>query len=75
METLNLNKLLNCFLDWKITFIFDCGNVLLTDLDKHFLKFVENFPKNRRTRNNFLLGTVGAIYLGMYNMSKNFLIH
>ena len=30
MESLNLKKLLNRFLDWGITFILHCGNDLLT---------------------------------------------
>ena len=74
MEPLNLNKLLNRFLDWKITLILHCGNDLLTALYKRFLKFKENVPKNGRTTNNSFLGTVRAIYLGTYNLSKN-LIH
>ena len=67
MEFLNLSKLLNRFLDWKIIFILHFA--------LHFLKFKENFPKNGRTTNNSLLGTVGTICLGMYNLSKNILIH
>ena len=67
MEFLNLSKLLNRFLDWKRIFILHFA--------LHFLKFKENFPKNGRTTNNSLLGTVGTICLGRYNLSNNFLIH
>ena len=49
MDSLNLNKLLNRFFDWKITFILHCGNGLLIDLYKCFLKFKENVPENGRT--------------------------
>ena len=52
MESLNSNKLLNRFLDWKITFILHCGNVLLKDLYKCVLKFRVNFPESGRTINN-----------------------
>ena len=45
MESLNLNKLISRFLDWKITLIFRCVNDLLTALYKPFLKFKENVPK------------------------------
>ena len=41
MESLNLNKLLNRFLDWEVTLILHCGNDLLTALYKRFLKFKE----------------------------------
>ena len=51
MESLNLKKLLNQFLDWKITFTLHCGKDLLTNLYKPFLKFKENVPKYRRTTN------------------------
>ena len=51
MESLNLKKLLSLFLDWKVTLILRCGNVLLTDLYKRVLKFIENFRKNGRTIN------------------------
>ena len=44
MESLNLNKLLNQFLDWKITFILYCGNALLTDL----YKFVNVFSNSKK---------------------------
>ena len=74
MEYLNLNKLLNWFLDWKITFILHCGNNLLTDLYKHFLRFKESFPRNGRLTISSLLGTVGTICLATFNLSKNFLI-
>ena len=74
MESLNLKKLLNRFLYWKITFVLYCGNDLLTDLYKHFLKFKENVPKNGRTTNNSLLGTFETTCLGTYNLSINFLI-
>ena len=73
MEPLNLKKLLNRFLYWKIPFVLYCGNDLLTDLHKHFLKFKENVPKNGRT-NNSLLGTFETTCLGTYNLSINFLI-
>ena len=63
METLNLNKLLNQFLDWKITLILHCGNDLLTALHKRFLKFKENVPKNGRTTSNSFFGTVSTICL------------
>ena len=75
MDSLNLKKLLNRFLDWKITFILHCGKDLLTNLYKCFLKFKENAPKYGRKTNNSFLGTVGTICLGTYNFSKNFLIH
>ena len=75
MDSLNLDKLFDQFLAWKITFILHCGSDLLTDLYKRFLKFKENLPKNRTTTNNSLIGTVDIICLGMYNFSKNFLIH
>ena len=75
MESLNLNKLLNRFLDSKVTFILHCGNDMLTDLYKRFLKFKENVPKNGRTTNNSFLGTAGTISLGTYTLSRNFLIH
>ena len=50
MEFLNLKKLLNQFLDWKITFILHSGNDLLTDLYKCFLKSKENVPRYGRTK-------------------------
>ena len=75
MASLNLKKLLNRFLDWKVTFILHCGKDLLTDLYKRFLKFKENVPKHGRTTNNSFLGTVDTICVGTYNLSKNFLIH
>ena len=65
MESLNLKKLLNRFLDWKITYIVHC-----TDLYKSFFKFKENIPKYGRTTNNSFLGTVDVICLGAYNLSK-----
>ena len=71
MESFNFNKLFNRFLDWKITFILHCVNDLLTNLYKLFLKFNENFPKNGRTANNPILGTVRTVCLGTYNLSKN----
>ena len=74
MESLNLKKLFNRFLDLKITFILHCGKDLLTDLYKPFLKFKENVPKYGRTANSSFLGTLGAICLGTYNLPKNFLI-
>ena len=55
MESLNLNKLLSQFLEWKITFILHCGNVLVTDLYKWVFEFTENVPKNGRKINNSLL--------------------
>ena len=58
MKSLNLKKLLNRFSDWKKAFILHCGRDLLTDLDKRFLKLKENVPKNGRTTNNSLLGTL-----------------
>ena len=58
MESLNLNKVLNQFLDWKITLMLHCGSDLLTKLCKRFPKFKKNVPKNGRTANNYLLGTV-----------------
>ena len=75
MESGNLNKLLNRFLNWKITLILHCGNNLLAALYKRFLKFKENVPNNGRTTNNSFLGTVSTICLGTYNLSRNFLIH
>ena len=75
MESLNLNKLLNRSLEWKITLILHCGNDLLTAVYKHFLKFDENVPKNGRTTNNSFLGTVSTICVGTYNLSRKFLIH
>ena len=75
MESLNLKKLLNRFLDWKITFTLHCGKDLLTDLYKRFLKIKSNIPKYGRTTNNSFLGTAGTICLGTYNLSKNSLIH
>ena len=47
MESLNLNKLLNQFLDWKITSILHCGSYLQTDLYKRFLRFKGNVPINK----------------------------
>ena len=75
MKSLNLKELPNRFLDWKITFILDCGKELLTDWYKSFLKFKENVPKYGRTTNNSFLGTVSTICLGTHNLSTNFLIH
>ena len=75
MEFLRLKKLLNRFLDWKTTFILQYDNVLLTDLHKHVLKFAEYFPKNGRAINNSFLCTVVTVCLGMYSLSKKFLIH
>ena len=66
MESMNLNKLLNQFLDWTITLIFHCGNDLLTALYKRFLKFKENIPKNGRTTSNSFFGTVSTICLQFY---------
>ena len=60
MEFLNLKKLLNRFMDWKIIFILHYDDDLLTDLYKRFLKFKENVLKNARTTNNSLLDTVGV---------------
>ena len=48
---------------------------MLTDLYKRFLKFKENFTKNGRTTNNFLLRTIGTIWLGTFNLSNNFSLH
>ena len=73
MESFNLKKLLHRFFDWKITFILHCGSDLLADLYKSFLKFKKNVPKNGRTSNKSLLGTVDTICLGMHNLSKKFL--
>ena len=75
MESLNLDKLLNQFLDWKKTLMLHCGNALLTTLYKRFLKFRENVPKNGRTTSNSFFGTVSTICLETYNLSRNFLIH
>ena len=75
MEFLNLNKILNQFLDWKITLILHCGNDLLTASYKCFLKFKENVPKNGRTTSNSFFGTISTVCLGTYNLSRNFLIH
>ena len=52
-----------------------CGNDLLTNLYKRFLKFIENSPQNGRTINNSFLGTIGRNCLGTYNLSKNLFIH
>ena len=60
---------LNQFLDWKVTFILHWGSDLLTNLYKRFVKFKENVPKNGRTTNNSILGTVDTICY------QNFLIH
>ena len=67
MEALNLNKLLNRFLDWKITIISHRGNDLLTHLYKRFLKVKENVPKNGRTTNNssWIFTFNGKIYIFM----------
>ena len=75
MESLNLNKILSQFLDWKITLMLHCGSDLLIDLYKRFLKFKKNVPENGRTTNNSFLDTVDKICVGTYNLSKNFLIH
>ena len=75
MEPLNLKKLLNRFLDRKITFILHCGKELLTNLYKRFLKFKENVPKYGGTTNNSFLVIVITICLGTYTLFKNFLIH
>ena len=75
MESLNLKKLLSQFLNWKITFILHCGHDLLTDWYKRFLKLKENVHGYGGTTNNSLLGTVGTICLGTYNLSKNVLIY
>ena len=75
MESLNLNKLLNRSLDWKITLTLHCGNNLPTAVYKRFFKFNENVPKNGRTTNNSFLGTVSTICLVKYNLSRKFLIH
>ena len=75
MESLNLKKVLNRFLDWKVTSILHCGKDMLTDLCKRFLKFKENVPKYGITTNNSFSGIVGTICSGTYNLSKNFLIH
>ena len=69
MESLNLNKLLNRLLDWKITLILHFGNDLLTALYKRFLKFKENVLKNGRKTSNSFFGTVSTICLGTYNLS------
>ena len=74
MESLNLKKLLDEFLDWKIFFILHCSNELLTNLYKRCLKFRENVPKYGRTTNNTLSGTVGTICLGTYNLFKIFFL-
>ena len=57
MESSNLKKLHNRFLDWKITFILHCGNGSLTDLYKRFLKFTENVPKYGAITNNSFSGS------------------
>ena len=75
MKPLNLRKLLDRFLDLKITFILHCSNDLLTDLYRRFLKFKENFPKNGRTIKNPPLGTVGTTCFETYSLSKNVLVH
>ena len=75
VESLNLNKLLSRFLDWKRTFIMHCGNVLLSDFYKGILKFIENFPKNSWIIKFFFLVTVGTICLGTSILSKRFLMH
>ena len=72
MESLNLNKLLNRFLDWKITFILYCGKDLPTDLYKRSLKLKEKVPKNGRTTNNFLLGTVCIFLFREAQFVQNF---
>ena len=59
-------------LEFKQTTQFDF--FLLIDLYKWFLKFVEHFPKNGRTISNFLLSTVGTIFLGTENFSNHFLL-
>ena len=72
MEFFNLNKILNQFADRKITFIKHCCK---DDLYKCFLQFKNNSLKDERATNNAILGTVGTIYLGTYNLSKTFLIY
>ena len=52
MEYLNLKKLLNRFVGWKITFTLHCDKDLLNDIYKRFLKFEENVPKYGRATNN-----------------------
>ena len=44
-----------------ITYVLHCGNVLPTEMCKRFLKFIKKVPKNGRTMNNSILGTVGTI--------------
>ena len=45
-----------------MTFILHCGNDLLTDLYKSFLKLKKNVPKMYfKTTANSLLGTVGTV--------------
>ena len=75
IESLNLNKFFNRFLDWKITVILPCANGSLTDLYKSVLEFIENIPKNGGTINDCFLYPVGTICLGNYSLSKNFLIY
>ena len=75
MVSLNLNELLNRFLDWKTTLILHCGNNLLAALYKRCLKFKENVPENGRTTSNSFFGTVSTICLGTYNLSRKSLKH
>ena len=52
MESLNLNKLLNLFLEWKITFILHCDNDLLNNLYLYiFSNSKKMFVKIGRTTN------------------------
>ena len=72
MEFFNLNKLLNRFLDWKITLILHGSNDLLTALYKRFLKFKKNVPKNGKTTSNLLFGTVSTIFSPSFKMTTSF---
>ena len=49
MLSLNRNRLLQQFLDWKITLMLNWSSVFLKQLCNLDLKFKENWPKKRRT--------------------------
>ena len=64
MLSLNQNRLLKRFLDWKITLMLHLGSALLKQLYYLDLKFKENWPKKGRTVKIYFLGTVIKALLG-----------
>ena len=64
MLSLNRKRLLNQFLDWKITLMLHWGGVLLKQLYNLDVKFKKNWPKKARTTKTSFLGTVIKIFLG-----------